>query len=229
MSSFLRKQIALTKNIRYPNKYIKAVYDSYKKWAFDEEHALEYKGKWLSLFSEKTSLDLEIGSGTGKHFARLCLENPTKAFLAIEMKYKPLIQTIRRVRKNKSENARVIRYDARWIKDIFKEDELNSVYIHFPDPWLKKRRSRKHQLIQIDFCQQLYHIQKKNSFLEFKTDSLDYFNQTVKNFKKVSYKLQDYSENLYLKKKPVLKELSQFELIFVTQNIPIKYALFTKN
>ena len=229
MSRSAQKQISLTKNIKHPNHYIQALYK--EEWAIDEETAVSHKGKWRVLFDKNlsNSLHLEIGCGNGKNFSNLCLKTSQDCFLAIELKYKPLIQTIKRLRKNKSKNGRVIRYNARWIDNLFESREINNVYIHFPDPWLKKRRSKKHQLIQSDFCKKLYQTQKANSFLEFKTDSKDYFEQSVKEFKKAGYQLKKYNTHLYKQNKPVLDNLSQFELIFVRKNIPINYAFFIKD
>ena len=229
MSRSAQKQISLTKNIKHPNPYIQALYK--EDWAIDEEKAVTYKGQWRSLFDKNSSnsLHLEIGCGNGKHFSNLCLEKPKDCFLGVELKYKPLIQTIRRVRKNKSNNGRVIRYNARWLENLFESKELNNIYIHFPDPWLKKRRSKKHQLIQPDFCKKLYQIQKANSFLEIKTDSSDYFEQSVQEFKKAGYKLEKYNTHLYQKSMPPANKLSQFELIFVKKNIPINYSLLVKS
>ncbi|MCZ0933311.1 MAG: tRNA (guanosine(46)-N7)-methyltransferase TrmB [Oligoflexia bacterium] len=226
MSRSAQRQISSTKNIKHPNHYIQALHK--EDWAIDEEMAVSYKGRWRALFDKNlpSSLHLEIGCGNGKHFSSLCLKAPQDCFLAIELKYKPLIQTIRRVTKNSSKNGRVIRYNARWIDNLFEPEELNHVYIHFPDPWLKKRRSKKHQLIQPDFCRKLYQIQKANSFLELKTDSKDYFEQSVREFKKAGYKLEKYNSHLYKQDRPVTDHLSQFELIFVQKNIPIKYSLF---
>ena len=246
MSRSAQKQISLTKNIPNPNHYIQALYK--EEWAIDEEKAVSYKGKWKSLFQtqqkfknekqnkykakssikSKSALHLEIGCGNGKHFASLCLQHPQDHFLAVELKYKPLMQAIRKVRKNNSLNGRVIRYNARWIEHLFRPKELNNVYIHFPDPWLKKRRSKKHQLIQPAFCKKLYQIQKDNSFLEFKTDSFDYFQQSVGEFKKAGYQLEKYSADFYKQGAPPADSLSQFELIFVKKNIPINYSLFLK-
>ena len=228
MSRSAQKQISLTKNIRYPNHYIQALYK--EEWAFDEETAISYKGKWRTLFNKNlsNSLHLEIGCGNGKHFSKLCLEAPQDCFLGIELKYKPLIQSIQRVKKNNSKNGRVIRYNARWIDNLFESREINNVYIHFPDPWLKKRRGKKHQLIQADFCKKLYQTQKTNSLLEFKTDSFDYFEQSVKEFQKAGYHLEKYNTDLYKLEKPPNDTLSQFELIFVKKNISINYSLFVK-
>ena len=226
MSRSAQKQIVPAKQIKNPNSYIRAVYTEYKDWVLEEPEAKIYKGKWASLFNaNSSSLDLEIGPGAGHCFARRCLEKQKSCFLAIELKYKPLIQTIRRVRKNKSLNAKVIRYNAALIENLFAEKELSHVYIHFPDPWLKKRKSKKHQLIQDDFCRSLYKIQKPNCFLDFKTDSLDYFEQSLSRFLKAGYKLDGWSRDLYRDQEPVIKNLSQFERIFVQKKIPIKYAV----
>ena len=233
MSRSAQTQINLTKNIRFPNHYIQDLYNKYKGWAFDEVSALEFKGQWRQLvFQNSTApLHLEIGSGNGKHFARLCLNQPENCFLSIELKYKPLIQTIQRVRKNNSLNGKVIRYNARLIENLFEKQELNNIYIHFPDPWLKKKKQKKHQLIQEDFCKTIYELQRPGSLLEFKTDSEDYFHPSVQYFKNAGYQLSECHFNLHKTKKieqGFIDHLSQFELLFVQKGLPIKYALFIK-
>ena len=226
MSRSANKQILTAKQIKHPNLYVKAVWTEYKDWILETPQAKTYKGKWRTVFGTKTApLHLEIGPGNGLHFARLCLNQPQEFFLAIELKYKPLIQSIRRVRKNNSLNARMIHTNATLIEDLFGEKELNHVYIHFPDPWLKKRKSKKHQLIQLAFCKSLYKIQKPNSFLDFKTDSLEYFEQSLKRFQKAGYKLDQCHNDYYKDKNVRMQNLSQFERIFVQKAVPINYAV----
>ena len=233
MSRSAQKHISLSKNIKHPNQYVLALRESYKDWAFDELSAKQFKGKWRKLFSKtkNPALHLEIGPGNGKHFANLCLNNETDCFLAIELKYKALIQTIRRTKRNKSLNGKIIRYNARLIKELFETQELNNVYIHFPDPWLKKKKQKKHQLITSEFCKHLYDLQKVSSFLELKTDSEDYFHESIKNLKKAGYKLLKYDLQLHKNQKLIeegFESFSQFELLFYQKNIPVKYALLTK-
>ena len=226
MSRSANKYTLTARQIKNPNHYVKAVYTEYKDWILEEPTAKTYKGKWSTLFgTKKAPLHLEIGPGNGYHFAKLCLNQPQDYFLAIELKYKPLIQSIRRVRKNNSVNARMIHANALLIENLFAKKELNHIYIHFPDPWLKKRKSKKHQLIQKDFCESLYKIQKPNSLLDFKTDSLDYFEQSVKRFQQAGYKLNHYYKDYYKNKNFVIKNLSHFEKIFVQKEIPINYAV----
>ena len=226
MSRSANKQILIAKQIKYPNAYVKAVYTEYKDWILETAQAKTHKGKWHAVFGTKSApLHLEIGPGNGLHFARLCLNQPQEFFLAMELKYKPLIQSIRRVRKNQSTNARMLHANASLIETLFAKKELNHVYIHFPDPWLKKRKSKKHQLIQEAFCKSLYKIQKPNSFLDFKTDSLEYFEQSLTRFQKAGYKLDQCYKDYYRNKNFEIHELSQFEKIFVQKAIPINYAI----
>ena len=233
MSRSAKKQINLTKNIPFPNQYIQALYNKYKTWTFDEVSAVQFKGQWRKLFfkNDKVPLHLEIGPGNGKHFAKLCLNQSKDCFLSIELKYKALIQTIKRVRQNNCHNGKVIRYNASLIDSLFEKQELNNIYIHFPDPWLKKRRQKKHQLIKESFCKKIYKLQKPQSFLELKTDSESYFLQSVQWLKNTGYKIHKYSLNLYQdqkQEKGFMDSLSQFELLFFQKKIPIKYALFVK-
>ncbi len=233
VSRSAQKQISLTKNIKQPNQYVQALYNEYKEWAYDELSAANLKGRWRKVFSKNYTgpLHLEIGPGSGRHFANLCLNNPKECFLSVELKYKPLIQTIRRIRTSDSVNGRAIRYNASLIGDIFEDQELNNIYIHFPDPWLKKRRRKKHQLLQEDFCKTIYNLQIKASILELKTDSKDYFLQSVKYLKKAGYKLSKYCLDIYKNMTPekgFIKNLSQFEVLFFQKAIPINQAVFVK-
>ena len=228
MSRSAQKHLNKSKNIKNPNQYIQALYKEYKNWAFDEGSAPLLKGKWRKHFSknEKSPLHLEIGPGNGKHFANLCLQEDGACCLAIELKYKPLIQTIRRVRKNNCSNGKALRFNASLVESLFEREELNNVYIHFPDPWLKKRKTKKHQLIKEEFCKKIYNLQRPNSFLEFKTDSEEYFHQSVDLFKKAGYKMKEYSLDFHKnKEKNLMNSLSQFELLFFQKKIPIKQAL----
>ncbi len=234
MSHSSQLQVSKTKNIKFPNKYVKSLYNDFTEWIFDEESAIRWKGKWrknVFQIPENSLLHLEIGSGTGIHFSRLCSHHPKEYFLALELKYKPLIQTIKKVRDLNCCNGKIIRYDAALLDHLFEKKELNNIYIHFPDPW-PKTKHKKNRLLTNEFLQKLYQTQKTNSLLEFKTDARDYFLKSIEVFKNSGYKLIEYSENLHENKKEdrkFLETLSQFEFLFFQKRKPIHYALFIKN
>ena len=146
------------------------MYNDYAGFVFDEKDSESFKGQWRAkIFNSPISnaLDIEIGPGAGNHFAHLAIHNKNRLFVAIELKYKPLIQTVRRIVKNECKNSRVIRHNGWFIDQVFGCEELNNVYIHFPDPWPKKRH-HKHRLIKVDFVKTLYSLQQVDAFVEIK-------------------------------------------------------------
>ena len=232
MSKGAQKILVQSKALPHPNSYVKALYnDKYKSWIFDEADCLLFKGQWRkevfkSLVSAK--LDLEIGPGSGAFLEYLTTSHPNRLFIAIELKYKPLIQTVRRIQSNNSINARVIRYNACMLKDIFASEELNNVYIYFPDPWPKKRH-HKHRLIKSEFINMLHRLQRKNSFVEIKTDHQNYYMEIQSIFKESAYTLSAYNCNLqkdvHLNKNNFI---TQFEKVFLKKNLPIYYLKYIK-
>ena len=151
------------------------------------------QGHWRSqVFSvpESQTLDLEIGTGNGYHFADFAKKNPESCLLGIELKYKPLVQTIRRCLRQGSENCRMLRYDAGAVAEIFAENEIDDVYIHHPDPWPKKRHL-KNRLIQESFLKDLSKVMKPGKILEFKTDHYGYFQWATLCFAKSSFQTVD--------------------------------------
>ncbi len=91
-------KLAKTEGLPNPNKYVLMMSKEYSANVFDEDRAPQFKGKWRETFglSEGAPLDLEIGTGNGYYFSHYCQRNPDRNLLGMEIKYKPLIQTIKR-------------------------------------------------------------------------------------------------------------------------------------
>jgi len=202
------------------------MYNSYSSIVLDEQDCLHFKSQWRNKAFKKntnTFLDLEIGPGSGDFFQHLISQYEKRLFIAIELKYKPLIQSARKVKNLMKDNAKVIRYNARMLEDIFAPGEINNVYIHFPDPWPKKKH-HKHRLIHPDFVKKLFFLQKNNSFVEIKTDHKEYFYNIKAVFKNSPYQEIKCSDNLHndidLKKDNFI---TPFEKIFIKKNQAIYY------
>ena len=231
MSRSGQLRVSKTKSIPDPNLYIKAIYGEYSAWTFDEEATPLLKGQWREkAFAApvETPLDLEIGTGNGLHFADLAARHPNRLVLGLELRYKPLIQSIRRVVKAGGRNARVARYNAYLVPEIFAPQELNDVYIFFPDPW-EKHRQHKHRLIQDEFLQKLFEVQRPGSRLIFKTDSADYFNWALERFQRSPYQVSAYTYDLHASEHARTNFITQFERIFLRQGLKIGFAALAKN
>jgi len=222
--------IKKTRDIPNPHYYIRALGGEFADWAYDEEKAPTYLGKWRDQafqVSQDTPLDLEIGTGNGYFFAHQAAQNPSRRFVGIEVKFKPLIQSVRRALNTSARNFRGVSYDARFLGRLFAEGELNNVVIHHPDPW-EKRRKQKHRLLQAYFLNQLYHLQRPGSAVEIKTDSRDYFLWLTEEIKKTPYTLDRYTLDLHNSEWARLNFVTHFEQIFLRQGIPINYLTLIK-
>lgn len=230
MKEGLDLHIRLTRNLPSPTAYAVALNGEYANDAYNEERAPWFKGVWREKsfnVPADTPFDLEIGTGNGFYFAHHAKKYPERVLLGIEIKYKPLIQTIRRAIKAGSTNMKIARYNANYIWELFNDEELDNIYIHFPDPWLKKSRN-KNRLINLNFLEQMFKKQKPNSFIEFKTDSLDYFNWSMDFFKASSYTVEEVTYDLHNSPLAETNFSTHFEKIFLKQNIKINYARLYK-
>lgn len=226
MAGSAQLQMSRTKDIPNPTYYVQAMNGEFAHWAFDEERAPAFKGKWRSEVFASTKgspLDLEIGTGNGYYFAYHCQTHPGRHLVGVEMKYKPLIQSVRRARNAGCENMRGVRYNARLLQDLFVEGELDNVSIHFPDPWEKKRQ-HKHRLIQDDYLKLLFSLQRPDSTVEFKTDSRSYFDWALERFHRSAYFVERESFDFHRSEYATENFITYFEQIFLRQGRPIYYA-----
>ncbi len=213
---------------KHPNIYVHML-PEYKDWIYVEEEAVPFKGKWSSLFADPSlPLDLEIGCGNGFFFENVVRDNPGRNFLAMELKYKPLVQTIRRVKRVNAPNAKGIRYHARFLDRIFAPQELHNVYIYFPDPW-PKTRHEKNRLLRADFFKNLFELQKFGMWVDFKTDSADYFKFVESEIIKTPYKVSRHSLDLHKSEWAAENFFTAFEKIFMAKGQPIFYMRFSTN
>lgn len=226
---FEYSKITKTRKLPKPNQYAVALLNERQEFNYDEERVLEYRGNWRKLAFDTSlnqAMDLEIGTGNGFHFANYVEHNPDRLIVGMELKYKPLIQTVERAIRTGNKNFRVVRYTAKYLNDIFAENELNNVYIHFPDPWAYKTRQKKNRLIHADFLNNLYKMQKPGSFVEFKTDHRGYFLEVLKELRETNYQLVKYTEDLHHSIWSKENFLTHFEKLWTSKRFENTYDVF---
>jgi len=228
-SRIRRPRLVETKTLPNPTEYVVALNGEYRDWAYDEERCQENRGKWRALFGKPDSapMDLEIGTGNGYFFAHRATAEPDRLLVGIELKYKPLIQSIRRARREGCVNARIARYDANCLEDLFAEGELNHVFIHHPDPWPRKR-DWKHRLIQTEFLELLWPLMRPGSYINFKTDSEDYYDWALPPFENSKFKKLRATRDLHKSEWASENFVTHFEQLFLQKGQPIFYCRFEK-
>jgi tRNA (guanine-N7-)-methyltransferase len=170
---------------------------------------------------------LEIGTGNGTHFQHHAVKYPNRCLVGLELKYKPLIQTIRGCLRKGAKNARICRYHAMNIDLMFEPGELNDIYIHFPDPWTSPRKP-KNRFVNARVLDWLYEMQRPGSYLNFKTDSREYYLWSMEQIRTSKYKIIFETTNLHATEMAKENFITQFESIFMRQGVEINFVRLQK-
>jgi tRNA (guanine-N7-)-methyltransferase len=198
--------------------------------AFDELRAPHNKGKWRSdvfKVADGMPMDVEVGTGNGTYFAHHAQSNPDRLLVGLELKYKPLVQTIRRAVNAGSKNAAIARFLAFNIDELFTEGEVDNVYIHFPDPWTSPKKP-KNRFVCKNNLEILHRLQKPGSFINFKTDSLDYFLWAMDEIRQSPYKILYETQDLHNSEFKSQNFETAFEKIFLREGIKINLVRLQK-
>lgn len=138
---------------------------------------------WQAQFGNHHPLKLEIGFGMGNFLIEMAAQEPQTNFIGMDFYHKGIRKLMTRKKKLQLENIRVAYGDVRFkIPMVFKDGELESVYINFPDPWPKKRHAKR-RLIKPDFVKLIGQKLAPEGRIFLATDSetyamemLEYFN-----------------------------------------------------
>lgn len=213
-------RLVKSRNLPNPNKYVLMMDDEFSGWVFNEEKAPQNKGQWREKCGLQADafLDLEIGTGNGYFFTDYCSRNPGRNLLGMELKFKPLIQSIKRSRTAKNVNGWAVRYHAALIDELFSPGELDNVFIYFPDPWPKKKHF-KNRLITLEFLFNLYELQKPGSYLEIKTDHPGYFEWIMERLPRSPYKISRSTTDLHNSEWAQDNFMTHFEKLWTSKGL----------
>jgi len=103
----------------------------------------QHRGRWQSRFPTVQPLYLELGAGYGHFLLDMARRHPERNFLGLELKYKRVYRGAEKVRDQGLTNIQFMRFDALILDQAFMPEELEGVYINFPDPWPKSHHAVK--------------------------------------------------------------------------------------
>ena len=138
---------------------------------------------WQTIFDNDHPLKLEIGFGMGNFLIEMSAQEPKSNFIGMDFYHKGIRKLMTRIKKLQLENIRMAYGDVRFkVPLLFKDGELESVYINFPDPWPKKRHIKR-RLIKPSFVKLIGQKLVPEGQVHLATDSepyaiemLEYFN-----------------------------------------------------
>ena len=145
---------------------------------------IDTRPDWGELFGNGNPLNLEIGFGVGNFIIEMGIREPNENFIGIDFYHKGIRKVITRIAKYEICNARIVYGDAKEkIPLLFAPEELNRVYINFPDPWPKKKH-HKRRLIKPNFIKSLAEKLKCGGEIHIATDHEAYAMEILDFFEK---------------------------------------------
>lgn len=129
------------------------------------------KGKWKTeVFKNDKPLVLELGCGKGEYTVGLAKRYPDKNFIGIDIKGARFWRGAKTAVEDNIPNAAFVRAQIELIESIFEESEVDEIWITFPDPQIKYKRT-KHRLTNLQFIERYRKILHPDGLMHLKTDS----------------------------------------------------------
>ena len=129
------------------------------------------KGRWnTEYFKNDNPIVLELGCGKGEYTVGLAQRFPEKNFIGIDIKGARFWRGAKTASEETLQNTAFIRTQIELIEGLFNENEVSEIWITFPDPQIKYKRT-KHRLTNTTFLQLYKKILKEDGVVNLKTDS----------------------------------------------------------
>lgn len=181
----------------------------------------EYKGKWSSLFQNDNPIHIEIGMGKGQFIHQLAEQNPDINYIGIEMYSSVLYRALEKRAEVDLNNLYFLRFDAKYLSNIFDKGEVERIYLNFSDPWPKDRHAKR-RLTSNNFLQIYNTVLKKDGFIQFKTDNRDLFDFSVDTVNESSlWHIDEITYDLHNSEFLPGNIMTEYESRFVAEGKPI--------
>jgi tRNA (guanine-N7-)-methyltransferase len=124
----------------------------------------------LELFAASAEIELEIGFGRGLFLLQRALAAPGAQLWGLEIKSKLAYQVAERCAELDHQRIKVMAGDVRSVLAYARPDGiLARVFMHFPDPWWKKRHAKR-RLIGPELLDQLARLLRPGGEFFLQTD-----------------------------------------------------------
>ena len=128
------------------------------------------KGKWHTHFKNNNPIVLELGCGKGEYTVGLAKRFPNKNFIGIDIKGARFWRGAKIAIEENLPNVTFIRTQIELVDYIFGKEEVSEIWITFPDPQIKYKRT-KHRMTNQEFLKRYRQVLKVDGTVNLKTDS----------------------------------------------------------
>lgn len=135
----------------------------------DDNPVVQMAGHWRdTYFHNDHPIVLELGCGHGDYTTGLAVRYPEKNFIGIDIKGARMWHGARQAWDNGQTNVAFLRINIEMLPHFFAANEVDEIWITFPDPQMKKATKR---LTSTYFMQRYAQLLHPNGLIHLKTDS----------------------------------------------------------
>jgi tRNA (guanine-N7-)-methyltransferase len=190
------------------------------------------RGKWNSdFFMNNNPVVIEMGCGKGEYTVDLSAKYPDRNFIGIDKKGARMWRGAKTSNEVNSPNVAFVRVRAENIFKVFAQEEIDEIWITFPEPQPNSPRHSK-RFTSPEFIERYRQILKPGGIIHLKTDSDMFYNYTLEVIKDHGHQLLYVNSDLYANTgdpevKDVIDVQTHYEKIWLEQGFTIKYLRFT--
>ena len=189
----------------------------------------ELKGQWASnQFKNNNPVVLELACGKGEYSVSLAQMFPDKNFIGVDYKGNRIWRGAKTALEEGVNNVAFLRIQIESILEYFAPEEVDEIWITFPDPQPQVGREKK-RLTSPRFLDMYKHIVKQGGFINLKTDNDDLHAYTAEKIGELELILHAKTEDLYHSEfdNEVLSIKTYYEKKYLKDNKNINYLKFS--
>lgn len=201
------------------------VFEPDGKKILSEDYSL--RGKWNDeYFRNDNPLTLELGCGKGEYTVGLAEKYPLRNFIGIDIKGARMWKGAKYSLDNQLPNVAFIRSRIEFIEKLFAPEEVQEIWITFPDPYPKKPSNR---LSSSYFINRYRRILIPQGLIHLKTDSRQLHDYTLAILQENGVLPEIATNDLYspaTEPDEILGLKTFYEQMFLEEDKPITYLRF---
>jgi tRNA (guanine-N7-)-methyltransferase len=142
---------------------------------------------WSRDFGRAAPLELEIGPGHGGFALDHAAAHPEIDLVCIETRRSDCELIRARAARRGLTNLIVLQGDAKLlVPRSFAKGSLSALYVHFPDPWWKKRHNKR-RMVDVDLAARMRGLLRAGGVVDFRTDVRAYAEAAIATWEEAGF------------------------------------------